>query len=228
MKKAFCISVLFTSLVSASDTLTVDIQRFPPNVILGGVKPTGFDIELFEWIANDIGLDYKYREIKEFSKLHSNLKDGIVDITVAGVTITSEREKYIDFSYPYLSSGLSILVKKKGTVDVLKVIKRKSKEPIKFLVNTHHHEDHIGGNAPLAKDGTIIFSHENVRNRLIGVRNKNKDDSKKFDAKALPIITISEDLTFYFNNEKIMVFHIFHQDGLLRSGRMLTQLKTST
>ena len=41
-----------------------------------------------------------------------------------------------------------------------------SPQPIKFLVNTHYHGDHTGGNAPFAKDGVTVVAHVNVRNRL--------------------------------------------------------------
>jgi cyclase len=41
-----------------------------------------------------------------------------------------------------------------------------SKEPIKFLVNTHFHGDHTGGNAPFAKDGAVVIAQQNVKKRL--------------------------------------------------------------
>ncbi len=41
-----------------------------------------------------------------------------------------------------------------------------SSQPIKYLINTHFHGDHTGGNAPFAKDGAIVVAQENVRNRL--------------------------------------------------------------
>ncbi|MBK5212115.1 MAG: MBL fold metallo-hydrolase [Flavobacteriaceae bacterium] len=91
-------------------------------------------------------------------------------------------------------------------------IKKKSDKPIRFLVNTHFHEDHTGGNAALAKTGTVIFSQENVRTRLQGLIRR---ENKKIPQEALPMVTFSEDLTFYFNGEKIYVFHIHnaHTDG---------------
>jgi glyoxylase-like metal-dependent hydrolase (beta-lactamase superfamily II) len=47
-----------------------------------------------------------------------------------------------------------------------------SRQPIKYLVNTHYHDDHTGGNEPFAKDGVTIVSQINVRNRLAaGTRN---------------------------------------------------------
>src|SRR5215510_161869 len=39
-------------------------------------------------------------------------------------------------------------------------------QPVKYLINTHHHGDHTGGNGPFAKDGVIIVAHENVKKRM--------------------------------------------------------------
>lgn len=113
--------------------------------------------------------------------------------------------------------------------DVVKDIKNLSKEPIKFLVNTHMHGDHTGGNTYLAKKGVTIFSQENVREGLIKMMRASKEEVKK-DAKnkstskkepaakapiTLPQITFKEDLTFYIDREKIVVKHIHnaHTDG---------------
>jgi cyclase len=41
-----------------------------------------------------------------------------------------------------------------------------SSQPIRFLVNTHYHRDHVGGNASFSKDGAVVVAHENVRTRL--------------------------------------------------------------
>ena len=99
-----------------------------------------------------------------------------------------------------------------GIPAILKKIRKLNKKPIKYLVNTHHHPDHVGGNVLMSKEGTTIFSHENTRKRLEGLR---KNETKKVSNTILPVITISEDLTFYFNGEKILVFHVHnaHTDG---------------
>ncbi|MEH6763863.1 MAG: MBL fold metallo-hydrolase [Aequorivita antarctica] len=91
-------------------------------------------------------------------------------------------------------------------------IKEVSDKPVRFLVNTHFHGDHIGGNAAMAQTGTVIFSQENVRNRIQEMIRK---ETKKIPQEALPLVTFSEDLTFHFNGEKIYVFHIHnaHTDG---------------
>ncbi len=91
-------------------------------------------------------------------------------------------------------------------------IKKISDKPIKYLVNTHHHHDHTGGNILLAKQGAAIISHKNVRERLLDL---SKNSPTKIDIDILPIITFSEDLSFYFNNEEIMIFYVHdaHTDG---------------
>lgn len=91
-------------------------------------------------------------------------------------------------------------------------IKTISEKPVAFLVNTHFHGDHTGGNAAMAETGTVIFSHDNVRVRLQEVI---ADEKKKMPQEILPMITFSEDMTFYYNGEKIYVFHVHnaHTDG---------------
>ena len=83
---------------------------------------------------------------------------------------------------------------------------------VQFLVNTHLHEDHVGGNIGMAKDGTVIFSHENTRKRLEEVL---RNDKRKIPESVLPIITFSEKMSFHYNNEDIHIFHVphAHTDG---------------
>lgn len=89
--------------------------------------------------------------------------------------------------------------------------------PVKFLVNTHWHFDHTGGNENFGQLGAVIVAHENVRLRL-STEQFMADFSKKIDPspeKAWPIVTFTEDLTFHLNGEEIEVFHMenAHTDG---------------
>ena len=81
-----------------------------------------------------------------------------------------------------------------------------SEEPIRFLINTHHHGDHSGGNANFKESGTLIMAHENVRKRL-----KESDST----GKKLPVITFNDELNIHINNNDIMVAHVHnaHTDG---------------
>jgi glyoxylase-like metal-dependent hydrolase (beta-lactamase superfamily II) len=104
-----------------------------------------------------------------------------------------------------------------GIEQIQKEIRKISGKPadsiaVQYLVNTHFHEDHVGGNIAMAKRGTTIFSQENTRLRLEEMLSK---DSRKIPEDILPIVTFSEELTFHFNNEKIIVFHVpnAHTDG---------------
>ncbi|MGE0173592.1 MAG: MBL fold metallo-hydrolase [Oligoflexales bacterium] len=81
--------------------------------------------------------------------------------------------------------------------------------PIKFVINTHWHGDHTGGNSALG-DKAIIVAHENVRKRM-SVEQFSKFFNKTIPASpkaALPIITFDGNITIYFNDEPIRIVHL--------------------
>ncbi|MFY0690202.1 MAG: MBL fold metallo-hydrolase [Cyclobacteriaceae bacterium] len=88
---------------------------------------------------------------------------------------------------------------------------------LKFIVNTHFHGDHTGGNENLSANGALIVAHQNVRERLgttffSDIRNS---DVASKPASFWPTITFSEEATFYFNDEEIQIIHLpaAHTDG---------------
>ena len=100
---------------------------------------------------------------------------------------------------------------------IIKAISAVTDKPIRFLVNTHWHMDHTGGNENIGKGGAIIVAHDNVRKRL-----SKGQFMKAFNvevppapAKALPVITFKDRITFHWNNETLEVWHPkpAHTDG---------------
>lgn len=90
-------------------------------------------------------------------------------------------------------------------------------KPVKFVLNTHWHSDHTGGNENLGKAGALIVAQDNVRKRMgteqfIEFMNmKTKPDP----VVALPVVTFSTDTTFNLNGDEIFAFHVprAHTDG---------------
>ena len=92
-----------------------------------------------------------------------------------------------------------------------------SPRSIRFLLNSHWHGDHTGGNENLGEAGVVIVAHENVRARMSAEQfleffGSRVPPSPKV---ALPVVTFSDAVTFYFNGEEIHVAHFppAHTDG---------------
>ncbi len=87
----------------------------------------------------------------------------------------------------------------------------------KFLINTHYHGDHTGGNENFGKGGTLIVSHDNVRDRLLNGSFIREFDMKRagVDPVGLPVVTFSEDISFHLNGDTVHAIHIphSHTDG---------------
>jgi len=103
------------------------------------------------------------------------------------------------------------------TPKIQAAIAKLTSKPVKFVLNTHWHFDHTGGNENLGKAGAIIVAHENVRKRLstegfiefFGM--KTKPEPKV----ALPVVAFTRDLTFHLNGDELVVSHVprAHTDG---------------
>jgi cyclase len=103
------------------------------------------------------------------------------------------------------------------TDKILEAISAVTDKPVRFLVNTHWHGDHTGGNENIGKGGTIIVAHDNVRKRLAKGQFMKVFNAKVPPAppKALPVITFADGVTFHWNNETLEVVHSksAHTDG---------------
>jgi glyoxylase-like metal-dependent hydrolase (beta-lactamase superfamily II) len=103
------------------------------------------------------------------------------------------------------------------TPKIAEALAKLSREPPRFVLNTHWHGDHTGGNENLAQQGTLVVAHDNVRLRM------NTEQFSKFferttpaaPAAALPVVSFNDRLTFHLNGGEIRGVHVpaAHTDG---------------
>ena len=100
---------------------------------------------------------------------------------------------------------------------ILDAIAAISDQSVRYLFNTHWHGDHSGGNRNLGKQGVVIVAHDNARKRMTEEQFHLlfKARSAPSPAEALPVITFSDSMTFYLNDDVIDVVHVpvAHTDG---------------
>ena len=103
------------------------------------------------------------------------------------------------------------------TAKILAAVRGVTDKPVRFLVNTHWHGDHAGGNENMAKAGIILAAHDNVRTRMSTEQftelfNRRSPPSPRG---ALPVVTFVESVTFHLGGETVHVVHVppAHTDG---------------
>lgn len=103
------------------------------------------------------------------------------------------------------------------TARILAAVKAISDKPVRFVINTHWHFDHTGGNENLGKAGVVIVAQDNVRKRL---STKTAIDFFKSSygpspAAALPVISFNDTVTFHLNGDDATAIHVknAHTDG---------------
>ena len=103
------------------------------------------------------------------------------------------------------------------TPKIVAAIAKLTPNATRWVLNTHYHGDHSGGNENFGTAGAVIVAHENVRRRMSSeqfskIFNRSTPPSPKV---ALPVVTFSDQVTFHQNGEDIAVFHVknAHTDG---------------
>jgi cyclase len=116
----------------------------------------------------------------------------------------------VDDEFAPLADKIQAALKNLGITD----------KPVRFVINTHYHGDHTGGNAPFNNSGSTIIAQDNVRKRLeagglAGNGGSVKMENKPAEKAALPIITFEHDVTVHLNGEDIRALHFpaGHTDG---------------
>ncbi len=121
-----------------------------------------------------------------------------------GVSIGEDGVLLVDDQYAPLSKK------------ILDAIAELTDQPLRFVINTHIHGDHVGGNTNMAKAGATIFAHENVRDRLAASYTNAESNQLSGDQRlSLPLVTFPETIDFHLNGQDIHVFHLGpgHTDG---------------
>jgi cyclase len=89
--------------------------------------------------------------------------------------------------------------------------------PVRFLINTHWHFDHTGGNEQLGGMGSVIVAHDNARQRMSADQFMAVIDRTvpALPEGALPVVTFNDQVTFHFNGEDVTAYHVAkaHTDG---------------
>ncbi len=94
-----------------------------------------------------------------------------------------------------------------------------SKKPVRFVINTHWHADHAGGNPVMGAGGAVIVAHDNVRKRLAVDQTINFGGQVRTIAatppEGLPVVTFGEDVMLHLNGDDVHVIHVppAHTDG---------------
>lgn len=116
----------------------------------------------------------------------------------------------VDDEFAPLAPKIAAALKSLGITD----------KPVRYVINTHYHFDHTGGNAPFAGEGSTVIAHDNVRSRLItggiaGNGGSIKRTNKPVEKSALPVITFDHDVSVHLNGEDIRALHFpaGHTDG---------------
>jgi cyclase len=103
------------------------------------------------------------------------------------------------------------------TEKIVAAIRTITDKPVRFVVNTHWHGDHTGGNENFGKAGAVIIAHDNVRRRMSTeqVNEFFKRTMPPAPKGALPVVTFSDSATLHLNGDTVHVLHVdpAHTDG---------------
>jgi glyoxylase-like metal-dependent hydrolase (beta-lactamase superfamily II) len=159
-------------------------------------------------------------------------------IFLASINSLSAQDKPVEFTTLQLSDTVYMLSGRGGNVGIstgedglyiiddqlkpvttqlLQAIRKISDKPIRFVLNTHYHHDHVGGNEIIGGAGAVVIAHDNIRKRMTTeqVSIFRKETTPPYPKDALPVITYNDRITLHLNGEPANVYHVAngHTDG---------------
>ena len=159
-------------------------------------------------------------------------------ILFASITTTTAQDKAVEFTTFQLSDTIYMLRGRGGnvgistgedglyiiddqvrpvTTELLQAIRKISNKPISFVINTHYHADHTGGNETIGGAGAVIIAHDNIRKRMTTeqVSIFMSSTTPPYAKDALPVVTFNDRLSLHLNGETATAYYVAngHTDG---------------
>ena len=162
----------------------------------------------------------------------------LIAILFASINSLSAQEKPVEFTTFQLSDTVYMLKGRGGNVGIstgedglyiiddqlrpiteqlLQAIRKVSNKPIRFVLNTHYHADHVGGNETLGAAGAVVIAHDNIRKRMTTeqVSIFSENTTPPYAKGALPVLTFNDRISLHFNGETATAYYVAsgHTDG---------------
>lgn len=118
-----CLTALVWACPLFAQDLTIATVTRPPFSVVENGRETGFSLDLWDALAEDLGRAYSIKRFDRFADMLDAVKQGTADAAVANISITASREQVMDFSQPIFESGLQIMIPQgKSDVSVLSAL----------------------------------------------------------------------------------------------------------
>ena len=162
----------------------------------------------------------------------------LIAILFASINSLSAQEKPVEFTTFQLSDTVYMLKGRGGNVGIstgedglyiiddqlrpiteqlLQAIRKVSNKPIRFVLNTHYHADHVGGNETLGAAGAVVIAHDNIRKRMTTeqVSIFSENTTPPYAKGALPVLTFNDRISLHLNGETATAYYVAsgHTDG---------------
>jgi glyoxylase-like metal-dependent hydrolase (beta-lactamase superfamily II) len=162
----------------------------------------------------------------------------LVTLFLASINSTSAQDKAVEFTTFQLSDTVYMLTGSGGNVGIsagedglyiiddqvkpvtsqlLQAIRKISNQPIRFVINTHYHGDHTGGNETIGGAGAVIIAHDNIRKRMTTgqVSTFMQSTTPPYAGQALPLVTFNDRMSLHLNGETATAYYVAngHTDG---------------